>query len=250
MEKKGFGLSGSTLKIIAIVTMLIDHVAAVVLTPVLVSQGIFSGNTYNNTLLMIYGAMRSIGRLAFPIFCFLLVEGFFHTRSRFKYAARLFLFAVVSELPFDLAFYQAWAADGHQNVFFTLFLGLAMLMAIDYFKEKLLPYIRNGKNLYSAIGQFLIFLLAAVLAGAMHTDYSYFGIIAIAGMYFLHDYRGRMCAAEAVFFFSFEPPAIFSFLPIWLYNGKRGLKMKYFFYVFYPGHLLLLYGITRLIPAL
>lgn len=92
------GLSGSTLKLIAIITMLIDHIGAAVIARLLIAgQG-------SEMLYKIYYAMRAVGRVAFPIFCFLLVEGFFYTGSRKKYALRLFGFALLSEIPFDLAF--------------------------------------------------------------------------------------------------------------------------------------------------
>lgn len=123
MERKG--LSGSALKIIAIVTMLIDHIAATVIIRILKFGG------YNDGLYQLYRVMRNIGRIAFPIFCFLLVEGFMHTRDREKYALRLGCFAAVSEIPFDLAFNGKVLEVGYQNVFFTLLLGLLTMMAYD-----------------------------------------------------------------------------------------------------------------------
>ena len=112
------GLSGSTLKLIAIITMLIDHIGAAVIARLLIAgQG-------SEMLYKIYYAMRAVGRVAFPIFCFLLVEGFFYTGSRKKYALRLFGFALLSEIPFDLAFSGKILEFGYQNVFFTLLIGL------------------------------------------------------------------------------------------------------------------------------
>ena len=91
------GISGSTLKIIAIITMLIDHIGAVVIAPVMIQR---SGNLYmEDDLYGIYSLLRTIGRIAFPIFCFLLVEGFVHTRNVKRYAIRLGLFAIISEIP-------------------------------------------------------------------------------------------------------------------------------------------------------
>lgn len=255
MEEKRFGLSGSTLKIIAIITMLIDHIGAV-LIPRLAWPGWERGSLFTT-----YQVMRGIGRLAFPIFCFLLVEGFFHTRCRVKYVLRLLLFAFISEIPFDLAFLGAsfepgpdnvftnLFKNGLNNVFFTLSAGLAMMMAFEYFKDKKQNCTHKGTGFFFTAVQLLVLLLASAAALLMNSDYNIYGIIAIAGMYFLHGSRGKMCVVEAVFFYSFEPPAIFSFIPIWLYNGKRGLKMKYIFYIFYPGHLLLLYALGNQFPV-
>lgn len=124
------GLSGSTLKLIAIITMLIDHIGAAVIARLLIAgQG-------SEMLYKIYYAMRAVGRVAFPIFCFLLVEGFFYTGSRKKYALRLFGFALLSEIPFDLAFSGKTLEFGYQNVFFTLLIGLLTIMLFDAVVKK------------------------------------------------------------------------------------------------------------------
>ena len=99
-----YGLSGSTLKLIACATMLIDHTGAALVNQI-ISSGSLRQNDYETwqKLVYLYKWMRGIGRLAFPIFCFLIVEGFFHTRSVRKYCERMFLFALISEFPFDYA---------------------------------------------------------------------------------------------------------------------------------------------------
>jgi uncharacterized membrane protein YeaQ/YmgE (transglycosylase-associated protein family) len=141
------GISGSTLKLIAIFTMLIDHTAATILEKILMANGLsalYQADAQammqfyadNGVLYGIYTVMRLIGRIAFPIFCFLLVEGFLHTRNATKYAVRLALFAAISEIPFDLAlFNKAWDFN-HQNVFFTLLIGLLTLICFRLLKEK------------------------------------------------------------------------------------------------------------------
>lgn len=206
MKEKG--ISGSTLKIIAIVSMLIDHTAAVLLT---------GSENY-----MLY---RSIGRLAFPIFCFLLVEGYIHTHDVKKYAIRLAVFALISEIPFDLAFSGKIVNIGGQNVFFTLLIGLAVLYAMNQTKKT------TGKLLAAVLGM--------LAAGILQTDYSWIGVAAIVVLYQTRANRMWQSLAGAFMFF-WEPQAIVAFLPIYFYNGKRGISMKYFFYIFYPAHLLVL----------
>ena len=128
--KERKGISGSTLKIIAIITMLIDHIGAGVLGRLLVVRGmneVADLNAWidaNSTLVITYQMMRFVGRLAFPIFCFLLIEGFEHTHDVKKYALRLLSFCLISEIPFDLLFNGKILEFGYQNVFFTLFIGL------------------------------------------------------------------------------------------------------------------------------
>lgn len=141
------GLSGSTIKLIAIIAMLIDHTAAVILERMMMRAGYLLAASNNEwlgswiaehrLLYISYMTMRLIGRFGFPIFCFLLVEGFLHTHNRKKYALRLLLFALISEIPFDFAFRGEWYYAGYQNVFFTLFFGLLAMCAFSFFEERL-----------------------------------------------------------------------------------------------------------------
>ncbi len=140
------GISGSTLKLIAIFTMLIDHIAATILDNILRVRGL-EGLDWKNTeavqkfyqengsILAADTIMRLIGRIAFPIFCFLLIEGFLHTHNKLKYAGRLALFALLSEIPFDLAFERKIFFFDYQNIFFTLLIGLLMMMGFEYIKD-------------------------------------------------------------------------------------------------------------------
>ena len=126
-------LSGSALKLIAIITMLIDHTGAVLLSMYQPAQRVLFtllGREYS-----VYLIFRDIGRVAFPIFCFLLLEGFRHTGSRFRYGRNLLLFALISELPWNLMFTNTLRYE-RQNVFFTLFLGYLAFCAIEYFKDR------------------------------------------------------------------------------------------------------------------
>ncbi len=145
LSKKG--ISGSTIKLIAITAMLIDHIAATVLERLIMRSGYLFASYSEESLsawmdehLLLYTGyfvMRMIGRFGFPIFCFLLVEGFQHTHNRVKYAFRLFLFALISEIPFDFAFRGKWFYSGYQNVFFTLLIGLLALCVFSYIEKHL-----------------------------------------------------------------------------------------------------------------
>jgi hypothetical protein len=145
--KKRRGISGSTLKLIAIITMLIDHTAATILDRTLVARGMYNLDTgdaqavenffaENGALYFTDTLMRLIGRVSFPIFCFLLVEGFLHTKNIVKYAVRLGIFALVSEIPFDIGFYGDVFHMGHQNVFFTLLIGVLVMIGFKAIAEK------------------------------------------------------------------------------------------------------------------
>lgn len=239
------GISGSTLKLIAIVTMLIDHIAAVILEKIIARSGGFN-NIFiyafreGNTLGIIYIFMRAIGRLAFPIFCFLLVEGFLHTRNVWKYAFRLAVFALISEIPFDLALQAKAFYFGYQNVLFTLLIGLMVLIGIKNVSE-----LMDKRNIVlSIIAQILIVAAGFVAAELLETDYSGFGVLTLVVMYLLRKNHVISILGGCMvlsFFNFFEIPAFLDLIPVCLYNGKRGLKLKYIFYAFYPAHLFILY---------
>lgn len=136
------GITGSTLKIIAMITMLIDHIGAtIVLQLVQRNSDNFDafGNVRMTGMVILYYVLRGIGRLAFPIFIFLLLEGFQYTHNRFLYIGRLLLFAIISEIPFDLAVNLSTNSilKGHvleftsQNVFFTLAIGMIVLTVLE-----------------------------------------------------------------------------------------------------------------------
>ncbi len=210
MEKRRFGISGFTLKWIAMVCMLTDHVGAVLFPQ--------------------YIQLRIIGRLAFPIYCFLLVEGAVHTGNIRRYELRLLAFAALSEIPFDLAFYSR-ISFSHQNVFFTLFLGLIVVE----------QYQKNRTKLSSLF----IFIAAMVLAEVLRTDYGAAGIVYILYFYLLHQYFfARQAVFAAMNFLLYgmgvQGYAGLAVFPMLLYNGKKGPSMKYFFYLFYPAHLLVI----------
>ena len=220
MEKKK-GISGSTLKMIAIVTMLIDHIGAAVLARLLMVNGL--------------GELDQTNTDAFPIFCFLLVEGFLHTHDVKKYAMRLGLFALLSEIPFDLAFSSKILEFNYQNVFFTLFIGLLTMIAYRAVEEK-----EEWGQAWKVILYILIVAAGMALAYFLKTDYAEKGVFCIMVLYIFRKKKMWQLIAGCASFI-WETPALFGFIPIAFYNGTRGWKMKYFFYIFYPAHLLILY---------
>ena len=233
MRKISF--SGSTLKTIAIITMLIDHVGAALVGPL--RHKLPAGSQLGVFCQIIYPHMRNIGRLAFPIFCFLLVEGFLHTRNVKKYAFRMLIFAFISELPFDYAFSNQLFYHAHQNVYFTLLIGLLVMIGMSAFEYRR-PITKWG-NYFYLIMQIAIAAGGLWLAAFLHTDYNYKGVFLIIVLYALRLDR-RLQAVFGAITISWEPVAPLAFFPIWFYNGTRGRQMKYFFYWFYPVHLLIL----------
>lgn len=242
-------LSGSTLKMIAVVSMLIDHFAAGILGRYLSMNGANDLDwgdmsayeqwmEQNGALMKTYEIMRDIGRVAFPIYCFLLVEGFMHTKNQVKYALRLLLFAFISEVPFDLLFQGKAFAFSYQNVFFTLFFGMLAIMGMDW---------AANHNHTSLVLKALLFCGSAGLCMAaadfMITDYGMYGVICIVVMYLFRNNKELQIAVSSCSFILFlqEMAAPYAYISIALYNGKRGWNLKYFFYLFYPCHLLFLY---------
>lgn len=217
MQEKYRVFSGGGLKLLAILSMVIDHGGLVIFGEAL---------PYTPFHNRIYWIMRCIGRLAFPIFLFLLVEGYFHTKNLKKYMIRLFLFALISEIPYDLAFSKTLFDFSSQNVFWTLLISVGMFAAIERFPDFYL----------------LCIVAAAGISWLIQADYVYMGPI-IAAVLFICRNQVLRRNILTVISLCFEPPAIASLLPINLYNGKKGISLKYFFYIFYPLHLLLLYAV-------
>lgn len=234
-------LSGSWLKVIAMVSMFIDH-AALVLMSGNPNHHIpyFSIGHYNITDYFICRGI--IGRIAFPIFAFLLVEGYRYTKSRKKYAFSLLVFAMLSTIPWNLI-HGSIVYHSSFNVLFTLFVGVIGMMMIDNIT---ISYKDTSKiPLIKSIG-FIIFLLAIRF---LRLDY---GVVGVAYIVLLHllqgNVLGQFAATLATFSYSrFHHTNFLAFIPIMLYNGKRGFIRgkvgKYIMYTFYPLHLLFLWWI-------
>lgn len=247
------GISGSTVKIIAIAVMFIDHIGAVIVERMLLNAGALyqtqeqlqQGIAYRQdeaviaTLLLVDLILRMIGRLGFPIFCFLLIEGFMHTKNVWNYALRLGVFALISEVPFDLAFSGSFFYMDYQNVFFTLFIGLTVMIAYDWIQRR-----ENWPDWLKKILGVIAILLGMGAAALLKTDYAAIGVLCVMIMFLFRKNRLHQVIAGCIAF-CWEITAPLAFVPIAMYNGKRGLNMKYVFYAFYPVHLLLLYIIAR-----
>ncbi len=217
-------MTGSTVKLIALLSMFIDHVGAAILGKMVLTP----------FLLDVYRMTRYIGRMAFPLFCFLLVEGFLHTKDVKKYLLRLGIFAIISEIPFDLAISGRVLEFGHQNVFFTLYLGLLAIYILDAVRKQ---------QLHKA--WYLFLPVALLVADILDTDYSSAGVLVILTMYLWKDRKWLSILAGSVLLYLFygttELAALVAIVPVMLYNGNRGARLKYLFYCFYPIHLLVLY---------
>lgn len=228
MNSKWKFLSGSWLKVIAILSMLVDHLAAFLLYKLPAFQQVLF--TVRSHPITPYVLCRMAGRIAFPIFAFLIVEGFLHTRSRKRYGINLFVFALISEIPWNLV-HTGTLLCPKQNVLFTLFLGFLGLCALERFRDQ-------AKYLWpSLIGLFAVsFFLRA--------DYGYVGYAFILMLYALRNYP-VVQALTGCCMLPMRWVAGLAFIPINLYNGKRGFIQgpvgKYLFYVFYPAHLLLIW---------
>ena len=239
------GLSGTTLKYIACITMLIDHIGAScieagILRPALDSGALSEDMLATDPLYLLDAVLRFTGRLAFPIFCFLLVEGFVHTHDAKRYFRRLLLFGLVSEVPFDLAFFRLPFDPSQQNVYWTLALGVLAMAGLRHFETA--DGAATWKGLLCAGGCALLALLA-------HTDYNCIGVLIICALYLTRNDRKRQCLVGAVLF-AYELTAPLAFVCIWFYNGQRGRcskVQKWGFYWFYPAHLTLLAAVTNLL---
>lgn len=252
MKEVTRGLTGAQIKWMAIFLMLIDHIGAVVLAPLLREPMLWStlGYEKGRVLYYTYYVLRVLGRFSFPVFCFLLVEGFFHTRSRIRYFRNLLLFSLFSEIPFNLAIAgSAWSLQ-YQNVFFTLAFGLAAIWFCEYLREREaekggVSYMLRALQPLAAVG-------LAVLAEIANTDYGASGVLIIYILYAWHHKPVVSAAIAWIVLTAGNFMEFFSFpyiLAVKLYNGERGKQRKYFFYIFYPAHLMLLYGISRMALA-
>lgn len=266
-------IDAAVMKKIAIVAMFIDHATLCFLEVARNAEGkrIMHTFAWGRELDSIG---RGIGRLAFPVFCFLIVEGFLYTRNRWNYLARLLVFAAVSQIPFCLLVFPD-SQKRHADTIFTLAAGYLLIWIV----ETVAKYCRVDKYLPAPHRQseneerpvlhlpgaadheavrFLLALIpcAAATYGICRTvkwfgcDYSYGGVICILILYLFYRVREISLFAAWAWLTNYnenELLAVTGFWLIWCYNGKRGKQNAVFFYLFYPGHLILLYLIRKAI---
>ena len=243
---KNFELTAAVLHIIAMTLMLMDHLWA--------------------TLLPAREWLTCAGRVAFPIFAFMAVEGYFHTRSFKKYILRMLLFAVLSEIPFDLMYCGTWFYPVHQNVLWTFLLGLLGVWLMEQVRKK-------GKTWMYLLVCVLVVPAGLVLGTLCMVDYYGVGVLTVFVFYFLHGrkwwcFLGQLAALYwlnvellgglmypvQLFGMEFElcqqGLALLALIPIWLYRGRQGYHSKpfqYLCYAFYPVHMLLLVVVLNFI---
>ena len=239
-NKPKLEITSAALHILAMAFMLCDHLWGTIVP----------GNDW----------LTCIGRLAFPIFAFLLVEGYFHTSDLKGYVRRLFLFALLSEIPFNLAMGSRLFYPIHQNVLWTFLLALGFI----HWNEKA----KHSGKLWKRVAVGILSVVLGYLAGILTmADFYQGGVLTVLVFYF---FRGRtwwqlagqlLClwyinveilsgfAYELHLFLIRQGLALLALFPIWLYRGRQGYHSKgfrYFCYAFYPAHLLIL-GLLKLL---
>jgi hypothetical protein len=236
---KKFETTSFSLHLMAMLFMLCDHLWGTIVP----------GNDW----------LTCIGRVCFPIYAFLLVEGYFHTSNLKKYVKRLLLFAVISEIPFNLAMASSVIYPFHQNVLWSFLIALGLIHCNEKAKSTGKLWLRIIVAVFTILAGYLLGLITMV-------DYYHAGILMVLTFYFFHhrnwwDYVGQLLClgyinlellggfgyevvlfGETVFL-TRQGLALLALIPIWLYKGKQGYHSKwwkYFCYAFYPVHLLIL----------
>ena len=221
-------LNGAQLKAVAFFSMLLDHVNNALLVPILEGKGF---------LLQVSNLLSILGRIAFPLFMFFLVEGFFKTRNRRKYLLNLFLFGVISEVPFDLFTSKVLFNPNWNNMMFTLALCLGVIWLIDSLKAKL------KSTMLWFITSLPILGISCFIATQLSLDYDYHAVLVA---YIFYIFRKKPIIGAGLGYISIikELWSILGFGLTLTYNGERGRQYKWLNYAFYPVHLLIL-GILR-----
>ncbi len=246
MEKKKWGLSSFALKRVAVISMIFDHIGSIViqgmLEPLRVDGMLYIGQDSAGWVRWVFQLRELcdiLGAIAFPIFCFLIAEGYTHTRNKGKYTLRMFLFALLSEIPYDLAHYRMPFRFSLQNVMFTLTVSLLTLMALERAERRA----GEQKKQYVALSA-AITAAGMVLAYLVRGEYVFLGVLAVALMYLLRE-RGKLRLLGLVPLLIASPWILLAVPLLMAYDGSRGKGNKWFFYVFYPAHFLVLAGLAQ-----
>lgn len=219
--------NGAQLKYIAMLSMLLDHVNKALLYP----------NLNHDALLKLSDLLDVLGRIAFPIFLFFLVEGFFKTKNRMKYLLNLLVFAIISEVPFDLFTTRTFFEPNGNNILFTFAMVLVTIWCIDSLKNKV-------PKVVWYLFSFVIVAAMCLMTMITGVDYEYHAVL---GGYFFYIFHTIYPVSIPFAFASMikEPWALLGFGFMLTYNGERGKQNKWMNYAFYPVHLLIL-GLLRL----
>ncbi len=218
-----YGINALVFKLLAAAAMLCDHTAAAL-------DSLLPGNST-------YMSLRQIGRFAFPVYCFFIVEGFEHTRSRWKYLRNLCIFAVLSQVPFARALYPGMPVLKKLSVYVTLALGMTGIWVLD---SALKSRRRRVIHVLAAILTIGIFAFAAY---RLSSDYRYGGVLLIVLFYIFRNQRPLALLTGYLWICYYNPTEMYAFpafLLLMFYNNQRGKQNKWFFYAFYPAHLAVL----------
>lgn len=246
------GISQEMLKLLACITMLIDHIGYVLVYPMYQQVSVVGGNAMACAKLLYAGylLLRCIGRLAFPIFAFLLVEGFHHTRNKRKYALRLVIGALLAEIPFNLVVSGSPVWRYKQSIMITLLLGFLALLAMERCKKLawkpvvLLPFAFLGWLLKVDYGWGGVLLIALFELSRYTYNRS---LVRFCGMLVLFHYMPTSMLRFGSFSIPMQALGALSMLFISAYDGRKVTRSKavqWGFYLFYPVHLLILYLIS------
>ena len=227
-------MSSSTLHILAMLFMLVDHIGAILFPQ--------------------YVVLRCIGRLAYPIYAFMIVQGVKHTKNIKNYVLRMFFFALIAEIPFDLMLRNTIYNPLSQNVLWTFVISIICICILEYFKDE---------DVYYYLALPLVCFLGYMVANVLKTDYKGAGVLMVLIFYVFDDHtfigafmqfallyivNGRLMKSFLIPLLGTWMPiqtlAVLSLLLVWLYNGKKGIKSRvfqYFCYAFYPLHMVLLW---------
>lgn len=227
--KKFQVLNGAQLKYIAFLSMLIDHVNNSLITPFLDGKGF---------LLHLSNLFSILGRIAFPLFIFFVVEGFFKTRNRKKYFLTLLIFGFITEIPFDIFTSKTIYQPNWNNIMFTLALCLLTIWIIDSIKDK----IKNKVLWY--IVSIIIVVIFGFISMELSLDYDYHAIV-IAYIYYIFYDKPLIGAGLGYLSVLKELYSFLGFGMTLTYNGERGKQYKWLNYLFYPVHMLIL-GLIRI----